>query len=268
MTKVKQNMEISKTGAAGVVNAEFTTQDLQTLFQAGIIPDRTPPQQVKVFARVCAEKGLSPFSKQIYLVNYGNKYSIITGIDGFRSLAARTGLYAGADPAQFNRTAKGQWFTAADLVASGKKIPVSCSFTVYKIVGGQRVPFTAECLFDEYAGRAGGNLAGKWKTMPYNMIAKCAEAKAYKMAFPEQMSGMHIPEEQAAFEESNTGMSAGVPISENEEEREELIEQVRATIEHLDINGLKKFYENNPMLVDDPEILALLTERKNQIKNG
>lgn len=271
--KLSQNMEISKTTGADVVNAEFTTKELNTLFQAGIIPDKTPPEQVRVFARVCAEKGLSPFSKQVYLTSYytkeGPKYSIITGIDGFRSLAGRSGLYAGCEAPQYNRTAQGQWLTAADLLAKGQKQPVSCTITIYKIVGGHRVPFTAEVLFDEYASRhpKSGELMGKWATMPFNMLAKCAEAKAYKKAFPEQVGGMSIPEEAAAWEDTNTGMT--ITTEAVDIDKEETMDQVRSTLQGIrNLQDLKRYWDDNPMLVDDPEIQAIFTERKKQIKNG
>jgi phage recombination protein Bet len=270
MTKIAENNKLSKQSPTEVMPGEFAQKDLDVLFQAGIIPAKTPPEQVRVFARVCAERGLSPFSKQIYLTSYntkeGPKYSVITGIDGFRAMAARSGVFAGADTPKFNMTSQGLFFTAAELVGKGKKAPISCTVTVYRIVQGHRVGFTAECLFDEYAGRDRmGNLVQKWATMPYNMIAKCAEAKAYKKAFPDQVGGLSIPEERAAWEDTNTGMSKEV-IAQTIEDREELLEQVKATIEGLDLAGLKRFYNDNPLLVEDGDILNLLTARKEAIK--
>ena len=38
--------------------------------------------------------------------------------------------------------------------------------------------------------------------MPFNMIAKCARAKALKVAFSDELSGLHIEEEKAAFEDA------------------------------------------------------------------
>ena len=38
--------------------------------------------------------------------------------------------------------------------------------------------------------------------MPFNMIAKCARAKALKVAFSDELSGLHIEEEKAAFEDT------------------------------------------------------------------
>ena len=44
-------------------NFGITKDQLKTLEQAGIIPPNTPESQVEVFAHVCAERELSPFSK-------------------------------------------------------------------------------------------------------------------------------------------------------------------------------------------------------------
>ena len=53
----------------------ITADQLKTLEQAGIIPSNTPPAQVAVFAQICKEKGLSPFSKEAHLVGYGGNNS-------------------------------------------------------------------------------------------------------------------------------------------------------------------------------------------------
>ena len=55
----------------------LSDQDVQTLVQAGVIPDGTPKAQIAVFAQICKERGLSAFSKEIHLVGYGGRYSEI-----------------------------------------------------------------------------------------------------------------------------------------------------------------------------------------------
>lgn len=236
MTKLTKNGQLAP--------VELTNEDLNILFQAGVIPKETPPAQVKIFARICAEKNLSPFSKEIHLVKYGNQFSVITGIDGFRKKAVRTSEYAGCDAPKFDLDSKGVWKTAAELKIA-KKLPISATVTVYRIVGGMRVAFTAECLFDEYAGRRNGQLANKWASMPFNMIAKCAEGKAYKKAFADELSGLHIPEEAAAFEDRNTG-----PVVQDvtEDEKQDLIEQVKSTLSGMNRQQVIAYWNDNPSL--------------------
>lgn len=195
-----------------IQNRAITDMDLKTLEMAGVIPKSSDPAQVAVFARVCKEKSLSPFSKQIHLTRYntreGEKYTIIVGIDGYRSLAARTGLHAGTDDVRFNLTSDGKYTTAVNLLAA-KQLPHTATVTIYKIVGGQRVAFTHTAVFTEFStGQQ------KWQTMPFQMIQKVAEAFALKKGFPDELSGVHIEEEIGAFEDKQ--MTAPKPPQKKE----------------------------------------------------
>jgi phage recombination protein Bet len=193
------NMEVAKIG--------ITPAQIETLAQAGVIPAGTPAAQVEVFAESCRQHGLSPFKKEIYLVAYnsrdGMKYHTIVGIDGLQQKAARTGRFAGIDEEQYNRMSDGTYQTSSQLKAA-KEMPISCTVTVWAIVGGIRCPFTATVLFSEYypAVSSGKDSYSKAATMPFNMIAKCARAKALKIAFSDELSGLHIEEEKAAFEDA------------------------------------------------------------------
>lgn len=174
-------------------SSELTDETVGMLIQAGVIPQNTPKSQISVFAQVCREKGLSPFSKEIYLMNYGGVYSRIVGVDGFRKIAARTKQLAGCDDVKFDVKSDGSWFTAADL-SEKKQLPKSATVTVYRIVGGLRVGFTHTAVFSEFStGKQ------KWQTMPFQMIAKVAECFAYKKGFADELSGLNVEEEAGAY---------------------------------------------------------------------
>ena len=194
--------------------SELSENDIQILATAGVIPANTPAAQVKLFATTCAQHNLSPFKKEIYLVGYGGKYATIVGIDGFRAKARRAGGHAGTDDAKFDLQADGNYFTAAQLKAAGK-IPITCTVTVYRVVAGVRCPFTHTAVFSEFAG------TGKWQTMPFQMIAKVAEAFALKKAFGDELSGLHIEEEMAAFEDKTVGAISVKPAPKAKEELNE-----------------------------------------------
>lgn len=192
------------TNTTSEIQPAILPEQITTLAKAGVIPADTPPAILDVFAHACKEHGLSPFKKEIYLVKYSSKqgaqYHTIVGIDGFRIRAARTGQFAGIDDPKYNLQSSGQYQTAAQVKTSGK-LPISCTVTVYRVIAGNRCPFTATCVFDEYypAVAAGRSEFSKAATMPFNMIAKCAEAKALKMGFSDQLASLHIEEEAAAF---------------------------------------------------------------------
>jgi len=191
--------------------SELSEKDIQILIQAGYIPANTPPAQVQLFAVTAAQHKLSPFRKEIYLVGYGGKYAAIVGIDGFRVKAQRTGQHAGTDDAKFDIQADGNYLTAAQLKAAGKH-PLTCTVTVYRVVSGVRCPFTHTAVFSEFAG------SGKWQTMPFQMIQKVAEAFALKKGFGDELSGLHIEEEMAAFEDKTVGAISVKPATKSKDE--------------------------------------------------
>lgn len=196
--------------------ALMSRDDIETLSQAGIIPAGTPPAQVAVFAEACRQHALSPFKKEIYLTAYntrkGTIYSTIVGIDGIQAIAARTGRFAGVDDAKFDLQPDGTYATASQLKAAGK-MPNTCTVTVYAVVGGIRCPFTATVVFSEYYPGvvSGSDTYSKAATMPFNMISKCARAKAIKIAFSDATAGLHIEEEAAAFEDKTIDAIAAMP---------------------------------------------------------
>jgi len=177
----------------------LTRDQINTLAKASIIPSDTPSAVVSVFAATCAAHGLSPFKREIYLVKYGAQYNTIVGIDGLRAKAARTGQLAGKDDAKFNLRSDGKYMTAAEVLTSGKQFPETCTITVYRMVSGQRVAFTKTCLWREYAP---AKLGGKWMGMGFNMLEKCTEAAALRIAFADETAGLHIVEEKEAFQDT------------------------------------------------------------------
>lgn len=235
-------------------NGELTQSNINTLVQAGIIPRGTPSEQVRVFARVCQERGISPFSKEIYLVGYGGKYYTIVGINGFRKIASETGQHAGTDDAKFNVDSKGNFKTASELKSEGKN-PTSATVTVYRVVSGLRVPYTHTAVFSEFAG------SGKWKTMPFQMIAKVAEAFALRKGFSDRLTGLSIPEEKVAIEDAQK------PILTQAEKKQvdDIIEKAKSEIDKKDLKGLSDWYKENSSLQSNDDILEALTDRKNTL---
>lgn len=258
-------------------NYELQQKEIATLVQASIIPANTPPEQIKVFARFCKEKWLSPFSGEVHLVSYntrdGVKYSRIVGIEGQRKIAARTGQYAGADDAKFDLDSSGNYKTAAELMRE-EKTPLTATVTVYRISGGQRVSYTATAIWGEYAQvgrRKDGSTyyIGKWNPnggMPFHMLAKCAEVLALRKGFADELSGMYAPEEQGAWEDAPRYDSPEPTSDEDEKEALALIEHELSqlnTVEDLEI-----YFKRNPQWKADAAVIQLFADRKNEIEDA
>jgi phage recombination protein Bet len=233
--------------------AGITPAQIETLAQAGVIPSGTPAAQVEVFAEACRQHGLSPFRKEIYLVKYGSTFHTIVGIDGLQQKAARTGRLAGVDAEQYDLKSDGTYLTAAEVKAQGRR-PVSCTVTIYAIIGGIRCPFTATALFDEFYP----NPTNKAASMPFNMISKCARAKALKMAFSDELSGLHIEEEAAAFEDKTIAAVQVNPAKGVD------VEQLQQDIDMCgNKNSLLLLYKSNP---EYRHHAALFTARREEIE--
>lgn len=129
-----------------------------------------------LFVRVATHTHLDPFRRQIYATKRAGKLVIQTGIDGYRAIAARTGLHAGTDDAVFSGK------------STDKAFPGEATVTVYKIVGGIRCPFTGTARWDEFKP----DQDWMWRKMPHNQLGKCAEAQALRKAFPEETSGVEF----------------------------------------------------------------------------
>lgn len=144
-----------------------------------------------VFMEVARARRLNPLLKQIYIVKRWNGdlernvWTPQTGIDGLRVIAERTGFYNGQDEAEFEY--------------EGKVIKLA-RVRVWK--KGIDRPFVGVAHFSEYAQtKRGGGLTSFWAEKPHIMLSKCAEALAMRKAFPEDLSGLYVPEEMGSNEE-------------------------------------------------------------------
>ena len=148
------------------------------------------PDEIAYAGKICSTLNLSPFLNQIHFVRRRNKdgtYAVATqvGIDGFRLAAQRAGGYAGSDEAVY------EYGPGAGPNGENRKFPIKATVTVFRMVEGQRCPFTASVLWNEFYSPVGG----MWDKLPHQMLGKCAEAQALRKAFPAELSGIHTPEE-------------------------------------------------------------------------
>lgn len=152
----------------------FTEQQRKLI--ASTVGSALTSVELELLIYTAQSQGLDPLAKQIYAVKRGGRMALQTSIDGFRLMAARTGVYAGNDDAIFEEDDKGK--------------PTRARVTVYRITEGQRCAYSASARWSEY--NAGGNM---WSKMPHTMLAKCAESLALRKAFPAELSGLYTTEE-------------------------------------------------------------------------
>ena len=154
--------------------------------------------ELRLFIQVCKGANLNPFMRQVHLVpRWDSKLgqevrSIQVGIDGFRAVAESSGAYAGNDDPIYEGEKEVE-YGSEKMGARKMTAPLKATVTVYKMLEGQRYPFTATARWDEYY--PGPRMGFQWHVRPYLMLGKCAEALALRKAFPKLLSGMYAQEE-------------------------------------------------------------------------
>lgn len=185
--------------------SEFTRDQVELIKRT--VAHGATDDELQMFLYQAQRTGLDPLARQIIFQKYntkdGPRVSIITTIDGYRLTADRTGKYAGNDDYHFNDD-----LSEFEHIKQHKDgdYPITATATVWKIVRGQRVPFSATARWDEYY--PGENKGFMWRKMPYLMLGKCAEALALRKAFPMELSGIYTQDEMAqAADNDNEGFT-------------------------------------------------------------
>ena len=152
-----------------------------------------------VLMETARARRLNPLLRQIHFVKrWDNQkkrdvWSTQVSIDGLRAIAERTGKYDGQGEPEYIYNDAGKL--------------VCTKVRVYRRDWTR--PAVGVAFFDEYKQTTrDGGLNQFWGGKPHVMLAKCAEALAMRKAFPEDTSGLYVPEEMgdraAEFEAAPT----------------------------------------------------------------
>lgn len=183
--------------SAPVHAASFSPREL-SLIRRTVAADCSDTE-FDLFISYAAALRLDPRRRQIYALVYSKnnpakrKMSIIVGIDGFRTIADRTGAYRPDEDEPRYET---------DASAKGPLNPaglVKAAVSAFKFSHGAWHRVTASAHWDEYAPvktwDGEKTLEGKWASMPRLMLAKVAEALALRKAWPDDFSSVYAEEE-------------------------------------------------------------------------
>lgn len=180
----------------------WTPQQITVLQSLGL--EQATESDLGLFFHQCTRTGLDPFAKQIYMIGrkakengqFVTKYTIQTGIDGYRLIARRAADRAGHKYSTQETLWCGEDGAWRD-VWLGSKPPAAAKVTVIR----EGEPFTAVATYSEYVQLAKDYTSGEmgpnsmWKKMAANQLSKCAEAAALRKAFPQDLSGVYVDAE-------------------------------------------------------------------------
>jgi len=175
---------------------------------------------LNLFFHYCRTTGLDPFRKQIYMIGrntkvsewvdderaqngrrkvekWVTKWTIQTGIDGYRkngreaakryvdSLSFEGPFFTGED--DFHVTDDGQVIQHWRKVWPKGRPPHAARFVVWR--AGEE--FEGIAHYDEFVQTGySGEPNSMWAKMPRNQLAKCAEALAWRRAYPDDFAGL------------------------------------------------------------------------------
>lgn len=155
--------------------------------------------ELALFGQVSKRLGLDPFRGEIYVSKRGGKLTFQTGIDAFRRKAEETGLYAGQDAPEWCGK-DGAW----KQIWAESTNPIAARVRVYRKDWTRPIEVIAH--WDEYVQKTNdGKVNRMWQQRGPSQLAKCAEALAFRKAFPHQLAGVYTDDEMAQADNPTSG---------------------------------------------------------------
>lgn len=174
-----------------------TERDLMDTLKNSLYPGASDAAVHMVIA-YCRAAGLDVMKKPVHIVPIWNKAAggmidtVMPGIALYRIEAARTGQYLGKSEPEFGPT--------RTMKLGGREVhfPEWCKVTVKRLVAGHVCEFPAmEFWLENYATAKKDTDApnAMWAKRAFGQLAKCSEAQALRMAFPELTGGTNTNDE-------------------------------------------------------------------------
>ncbi len=154
-------------------------------------------QEIVYFMHLCKSRQLNPFTKEAYLIKYGQEpATMVVARDALEKRAIKNVQYNGKKVGIYVMNKETNELIKRDgtiyIKETEKLIGAWC--TVYR--KDWENPVSIEVNLDEYIGRKKDGTANtNWTNKPVTMITKVAKAQALREAFIEELEGMYEQEE-------------------------------------------------------------------------
>jgi phage recombination protein Bet len=218
-----------------------TAQSWRVLVEA-IWPAARSQESILLALAYCGQRGLDPFKRPVHIVPVYNSAlrreveTVWPGISELLTVASRSKQFAGVDEPregpQETRTFEGT-DREGKPVSKTISFPMWASVTVYRMIEGVRVSFTAPVYWLEAYKRQTFRSAvpnDMWAQRPHGQLHKCALAAALRIGFPEDIGGEYAAEEM----EGGTIDGGGVIIDHDDPAPRDAPEHVQAEPDPLD----------------------------------
>jgi phage recombination protein Bet len=223
--------------AISVLN-EYTDEQKKLLYT--MVAKDLNDTEMLFFLNFSKARGLNPLLKEIYGIIRIDKHgrrnlAMQTSIDGFRSLAESTGEYEGQTAPEWTDGSKDPLGKIVWVEAwTDTKPPAASRVGVYR--KGFRGPVYGVARFAAFC--TGEYM---WTKMGDNQIAKCAEAQAFRKAFPRHFGQVYVNEE---MEQADT--------------KQPLPAETKAKVTELADRARKAWSERSPATTAQQELPRLM----------
>jgi phage recombination protein Bet len=213
---------------SGLVVAQPEWERKLALVKQTVAPGLTN-DEFELFCHVAKTRNLDPLQRQIHAVkrrtfnneskSWEEKLTIQIGIDGFRAIANRTGLYMPSDK--------------TPLIEGSESSEMRATVWVKKYHRESKTwnEFGATAYYREFVQlKKDGNEykpVAMWAKMPLSMTEKCAEAKALRRGWPEELGQIYIPEEINEQPQTLDGKQAPAMTEKQEAELQDYADALR-----------------------------------------
>lgn len=183
------NIAPMKQAGGQLVTAEHA-EAIRTALKSSLYPGASDAS-VDLVLSYCKAAGLDPMKKPVHIVPMWDSKAremrdvVMPGIGLYRTDAARTGQFAGMSEPEFGP------MVTERLGSRDVTFPEWCKVTAYRqLPSGHVAEFTAvEYWIENYAIKGGKDQDqspnAMWSKRVRGQLAKCAQAQALRMAFPE-----------------------------------------------------------------------------------
>jgi phage recombination protein Bet len=168
--------------------------ELISVLQTSLYPGASLPS-IKMVVSYCKAAGLDPLQKPVHIVPMWDGKAkqmrdvVMPGVNLYRTQAARSGALAGVSEPEFGPD------VTENIGGVSITFPQWCRVIVKRrLASGEIADFAAiERWKENYAVKGGQEKSiapnAMWQRRPYGQIAKCAQAQALRVAFPELAGG-------------------------------------------------------------------------------
>lgn len=175
-----------------------------------------------LFVEYCKSTKLNPFKKEIWFIKAGDRLQLMTGINGYWTIANDHPAFDGAEGGFIDKD--GNWTKS---VPGNDFIGAWCR--VYR--KDRKYPMEGEAMMADY-----NSGVGLWKHKPRIMIKKVAESIALRKAFAQELGGLYTAEEMPATYANKAVVTEDIVFEKVDEKTGEVLEKkYPETLEEDDI---------------------------------